>query len=251
MVIRLLAPSTCLMLTDNATNNFSYHVVYVDGAGSDFVKETQYTSDRNHVITAKAGYGIPDRAMLVGLYEFLDKSLQFMTGDVNRNAPDTFNQIRQPLGFVEIANGKVTGVNLDNGVYSFDQSSLTSATGYSADEDIATSGGTGSGLKVDIDVGSFVDNNGNVLDNAIIGVRVAAAGSGYQKGDIVTISGGSATIAVAQITNGGENWQYFPEDPILPLEVLMMLALDSLESLQMTVLLILLYQSKQKRRLKF
>ena len=68
----------------NATNNFSYHVVYVDGAGSDFVKETQYTSDRNHVITAKAGYGIPDRAMLVGLYEFLDKSLQFMTGDVNR-----------------------------------------------------------------------------------------------------------------------------------------------------------------------
>ena len=199
----------------NATNNFSYHVVYVDGAGSDFVKETQYTSDRNHVITAKAGYGIPDRAMLVGLYEFLDKSLQFMTGDVNRDAPDTFNQIRQPLGFVEIANGKVTGVNLDSGVYSFDQSSLTSASGYSAGEDIVCTGGSGSGLKVDIDVGSFVDNNGNVLDNAIIGVRVAAAGSGYQKGDIVTISGGSATIAVNETTHGGENWQYLPEDPIL------------------------------------
>ena len=52
----------------NSSSNFSYHVVYVDGAGNNFVKETQYTSDRNHVITAKAGYGLPDRGMLVGLY---------------------------------------------------------------------------------------------------------------------------------------------------------------------------------------
>lgn len=200
----------------NSSSNFSYHVVYVDGAGNNFVKETQYTSDRNHVITAKAGYGIPDRGMLVGLYEFLDKSLQYMTADVNRNAPDTFNQIKQPVGFVEInENGQVTGVNLDSGVFSFDQTTLTSASGYSADEDIPCSGGSGSGLKVDIDVGTVLDDNGNELDNAIIGVRVASAGSGYQKGDVVTISGGNATITVAETTNGGENWQYLPNDPIL------------------------------------
>ena len=134
---------------------FSYHVIYVDGSGSDFVKETQYTSDRNHIITAKAGYGIPDRAMLVGLYEFLDKSLQFMTGDVNRMLQTHLMRFRQPLGFVEIANGRVTGVNLDSGVYSFDQSSLKNGTGYAGEDNVATSGGTGSGLKVDIDVGSF------------------------------------------------------------------------------------------------
>ena len=55
---------------------FPYHIVYLDGNGLDFTKETQYTSDRNHVVTAKAGYGIRDRAILIGLYEFLDKSLQ-------------------------------------------------------------------------------------------------------------------------------------------------------------------------------
>ena len=81
--------------------------------------------------------------MLVGLYEFLDKSLQYMTADVNRNAPDTFNRIKQPVGFVEInENGQVTGVNLDSGVFSFDQTTLTSASGYSSDEDIPCSVGS-------------------------------------------------------------------------------------------------------------
>jgi len=51
---------------------FPYHVVYIDGSGSNFTKDTQYTSDRNHVITVKAGFGIPDRAIMIGLYEFLD-----------------------------------------------------------------------------------------------------------------------------------------------------------------------------------
>ena len=196
-------------------DNFPYHIIYVDGSGNDFVKETQYTSDRNHIITAKAGYGIPDRAMLVGLYEFLDKSIQFCTGDVNRNAPDTFNEIQQPLGFVEIENGRITGVNLSNGVYSFDQSTLKNGTGYASDDNIATSGGTGSGLTVDIDVGVSFDDSGNEVSNAIIGIRVNTPGSGYSIGDEITISGGSAKITVAQITNGGQNWQYFPRDPIL------------------------------------
>jgi hypothetical protein len=200
----------------NASNNFSYHVIYLDGAGSDFVKETQYTSDRNHVITAKAGYGIVDRAILVGLYEFLDKSLQYLTGDVNKNAPDTFNEIRQPVGFVEISeSGRVTGVNLDNGVFSFDNTTLTEGSGYTTGNDISCSGGSGSGLKVDIEAKTIVDNNGNTLNNVITSIRVSEAGSGYATGDVVTISGGSATIKVAEITHGGENWQYLPTDPIL------------------------------------
>ena len=72
---------------------FPYHIVYLDGSGNNFTKDTQYTSDRNHVITVKAGFGIPDRAIMVGLYEFLDKSLQYVTGDVNQKAPDIFNSV--------------------------------------------------------------------------------------------------------------------------------------------------------------
>lgn len=200
----------------NASNNFSYHVIYLDGFGSDFVKETQYTSDRNHVITAKAGYGIVDRAILVGLYEFLDKSLQYMTGDVNRNAPDTFNEIRQPVGFVELSeDGRVTGVNLDSGIFSLDNLSFIEGTGYSSGLDVPCTGGSGSGAKVDIEVGTIIDNNGNSLTSGIISLKVSASGSGYQVGDEVTISGGNAKIKVAEVTHGGENWQYLPVDPIL------------------------------------
>ena len=57
---------------------FPYHIVYLDGSGSNFTKDTQYTSDRNHVITVKAGFGVADRAIMLGLYEFLDKSLQYV-----------------------------------------------------------------------------------------------------------------------------------------------------------------------------
>ena len=99
---------------------FPYHVVYLDGNGNDFVKDTQYTSSRNHIITAKAGYGIVDRAILVGLYEFLDKSLQFTTGDVNENAPDVFNTVSAPVAFISVdENGGISDINIDSGVYSF------------------------------------------------------------------------------------------------------------------------------------
>ena len=54
----------------------SFHIIsYIWMETDQITKETQYTSDRNHVVTAKAGYGIRDRAILIGLYEFLDKSL--------------------------------------------------------------------------------------------------------------------------------------------------------------------------------
>ena len=99
--------------------------MYLDGDGNDFVKDTQYTSSRNHIITAKAGYGIVDRAMMVGLYEFLDKSLQFTTGDVNENAPDVFNTVSAPVAFISVnENGGISDINIDSGVYSFNNRSL-------------------------------------------------------------------------------------------------------------------------------
>ena len=96
-------------------NNFPYHVVYLDGAGSDFTKETQYTSSRSHQITAKAGYGIKDRAILIGIYEFLDKSVQFVTARLTKGAPDLFNTLKQPNCNVTVTNGVVTGVSITDG----------------------------------------------------------------------------------------------------------------------------------------
>ena len=95
--------------------NFPYHVAYLDGSGSNFAKDTQYTSNRAHVITTVAGLGIPDRAILVGKYEFSDKSMQFVTADVDLSAPDIYNTIKQPDTTLTIENGRVTGVTINNG----------------------------------------------------------------------------------------------------------------------------------------
>ena len=95
--------------------NFPYHVAYVDGSGSNFAKDTQYTSNRAHQITTVAGKGIADRAILVGKYEFSDKSMQFITASVDLSAPDIYNTIKQPDVTLEITNGRVTGATIVNG----------------------------------------------------------------------------------------------------------------------------------------
>ena len=96
-------------------DNFPYHIAYIDGNGSDFVKETQYTSNRNHIITVKAGFRVPDRAILVGFYEFLDKSVQYVPADVEQNAPDTYNVLKQPIVTCTVQNGIVTGYTIVDG----------------------------------------------------------------------------------------------------------------------------------------
>jgi len=96
-------------------DNFPYHILYLDGDGNDFVKDTQYTSSRDHVITAKAGFGIVDRAILVGKYEFLNKSVQYTIGSINKDAPDIYNTLRQPNVDLTITNGTVTGATIVDG----------------------------------------------------------------------------------------------------------------------------------------
>ena len=201
---------------------FPYHIVYVDGSGSNFTKDTQYTSDRNHVITVKAGFGIADRAIMIGLYEFLDKSLQYVTGDVNQKAPDIFNSVIYPSAWISLnEDGGITDINISGGVYKFNTGNMddlnptAQLTGYASGEDIATTGGTGSGLTVDIEVGAMLDDTSNVLVDRISTVRVNQPGTGYTEGDIITISGGAAKIQVAEITNGGANLDKLAGPPIV------------------------------------
>ena len=201
---------------------FPYHVAYVDGSGSNFTKDTQYTSDRNHVITVKAGFGIADRAIMIGLYEFLDKSLQYVTGDVNSKAPDIFNSIIYPSAWISLnESGGITDINISGGVYEFNTGNMddlnptAQLTGYASGEDIATTGGTGSGLTVDIEVGAMLDDTSNVLVDRISSVNVNQPGTGYTVGDKITISGGAAKIQVKEITNGGANLDKLSGPPVL------------------------------------
>ncbi|ADO99019.1 hypothetical protein PSSM7_084 [Prochlorococcus phage P-SSM7] len=201
---------------------FPYHIVYVDGSGSNFAKDTQYTSDRNHVITVKAGFGIADRAIMLGLYEFLDKSLQYVTGDVNQKAPDIFNSIIYPQAWISLnENGGITDINISGGVFKFntgnfdDINPTAQLTGYATDEDIATTGGTGSGLTVDIEVSSLLDDESNLLVDRISAVRVNQPGTGYTVGDKITISGGAAQIQIEEITSGGANLDKLAGPPVL------------------------------------
>ena len=201
---------------------FPYHIVYLDGSGNNFTKDTQYTSDRNHVITVKAGFGIADRAIMLGLYEFLDKSLQYVTGDVNQKAPDIFNTVDQPVAWISLnENGGVSDINISNGVYEFntgnfdDLNPIAQLTGYATDENIATTGGTGSGLTVDIQVGSILDDESNLQVDRISSVKVNNPGTGYTEGDKVTISGGAAVVQISRVTNGGANLDKLEGPPIL------------------------------------
>ena len=95
--------------------NFPYHIVYVDRSGADFVADTQYTSDRNHVVTAHAGFGILNRAYYGGYFEFFDKSIQYTTHNVDPKAPDVWSTVKQPDVEVLLTNGQVSGAIIHDG----------------------------------------------------------------------------------------------------------------------------------------
>jgi len=96
-------------------DNFPYHIAYVDGNGSNFAVDGQYTSDRNHQITVKAGYGIITRACLIGYYEFLNKSIQYTIQDIDADSPDVHNEVKQPQISVKMdENGTLTSVTIDD-----------------------------------------------------------------------------------------------------------------------------------------
>lgn len=89
---------------------FGYHVAYLSGGGNDFANGSTYNSDRNHTIKTYAGYGIRTHAVLVGLYEFLGKSVQYTTAEVSDEAPDDYNLIEQPFAKCTVQNGRITGL---------------------------------------------------------------------------------------------------------------------------------------------
>ena len=85
----------------------------MDGNGSNFTKDTQYTSNRAHQVTVRAGKGVVDRGFFGGLYEFSEKSVQYTIGTLDRTAPDIYNVLVQPSCTATVTNGRVTNVTID------------------------------------------------------------------------------------------------------------------------------------------
>jgi hypothetical protein len=100
--------------------NFSYQIIYLDQNGADFVKDTQYTSSRNHVVTAHAGFGILDRAFYGGYFEFFDKSIQYTTHNVDLSGADVWNTVRQPEVELTLSNGRVSSATIIDGGQGWD-----------------------------------------------------------------------------------------------------------------------------------
>ena len=149
-------------------DNFLYHIVYLDGTGSNFTKDTQYTSNRSHVITAKAGYGIVDRACLIGLYEFLDKSVQFITADLDKSSPDTLTTMIQPTAEAVLTNGRITGITITDGGKGWNELNKTPVLEI------------GGPL---LESGEHAKIEGTFTNGVLTAVQIINPGSGYGEGD--------------------------------------------------------------------
>ena len=162
-------------------DNFPYHVIYLNGSGSDFVKDTQYTSDRNHVVTAHAGFGIVDRGIIVGKYEFLDKSIQYSTIDVDKNAPDVFNTLKQPKVTLSVSNGQVTGATIVSGGSGWSDGSTLSVSSPQDNTtfELDANGNVEKVIIKPADESNIAKLEGTFTNGSLTAVTVVDGGKGY------------------------------------------------------------------------
>jgi hypothetical protein len=90
-----------------------FNVAYakLGGNGSNFTKDTTYTSSNGQNIKVLAGYGIKDRAALFGKYEFTEKEIQYGTAFVSAGVPFEPELIK-PQVVAVINNGRVVGAQI-------------------------------------------------------------------------------------------------------------------------------------------
>lgn len=93
-------------------NNFNTHVAYITDGSNNFAKDTAYTTSSGIPITVKAGWGIKDRAAIIGSYEFQRKQILYVTAYANLDVPQEDLDVVKPSLQAIVSNGKVTGIQI-------------------------------------------------------------------------------------------------------------------------------------------
>lgn len=96
----------------HSTDDFNLHVAYIKDGSSNFTKDTNYTSSSGIQVNVKAGWGIKDRAAIIGTYEFQRKEIVYVTAEANLDVPQEDLDVVKPSLQAIVQNGKVTGVQI-------------------------------------------------------------------------------------------------------------------------------------------
>ena len=96
----------------HSDDEFNVHVAYITDGTDDFEKDTSYTSSGGVSVNVKAGWGIKDRAAIIGTYEFQRKEIVYVTAEANLDVPQEDLDVVKPSLQAIVQNGKVTGVQI-------------------------------------------------------------------------------------------------------------------------------------------
>jgi len=181
--------------------NFNWHIVNIDGNGSDFAYDQTYTTNRGNEIKVKAGNGIKDKAFIGGLYEFRNKSFQYMTADYNRQ-PNAADDLIQPTA-----------------------KKVVEATFNTGSDQVTVSGADSSFLRVGYSVNSpnipnntyitAVNGSTATLSQSSASTGATSSYTGPLEITLIEIVGGQ--ILSIGVADGGQNWQLLTNKPILQL----------------------------------
>ena len=123
-----------------------------------------------------------------------DVEVQASTGDLSSRAVWTFDtdgniDTRQALG-IKVPNGvpsSITDIGMTTGYWELNPLS-----------NLATTGGSGSGLRVNV----------TQTDGYVTAIAIATAGTGYTAGDYITVTSGTSSAAFIIAVAGRNTWQF-------------------------------------------
>jgi len=143
--------------TDTSIN---MHVLYLSGSGSDFTYNQTITTATASG-TVKSGKGIKDKCVLVGLYEFRQKTIYYTTSTIDNDFP--WGEPVAPTLSASVVNGIITGVTVSSGGSGWDKINNYPPIGI----DPPTTGS------------NFAKLEGRWAGGSLVSVKVIDPGSGY------------------------------------------------------------------------
>lgn len=95
----------------HSDNEFNMHLAEISNGTADFSKDSIYSVSNGQNIKVVAGWGIKDRAILIGRYEFRKKEIEYGTAIPNKGIPFA-PEIIKPKCAAKIENGRVTKIQI-------------------------------------------------------------------------------------------------------------------------------------------